>query len=327
LDPGAERVSIHAMIVAHDLVKRFGPVEAVSGLSLEIGAGRICGFLGPNGAGKTTTLRMLVGVLRPDAGRIEIDGRDALADPREARRRIGYLPDGAPGHPEMRVDELLAFRWRICGRPGARRIEVDRVVSECGLSGVRRRLVGTLSRGFRQRVGLAAALLGRPSVLLLDEPTEGLDPIQVREFRSLLRGFAEGRTVLLSSHLLAEVEAVCDEAVLVLEGRQVAAGGIDALREAAGSGLRWSCVSDLPDARWREVVASVPGASLAGGEAISVGAADGWRRREVEFAEGRERPEALAAAIVAAGGAVRELRPHRRTLEDAFVHFAGGRGR
>ena len=310
------------MIVAHDLVKRFGPVEAVSGLSLEVGAGRICGFLGPNGAGKTTTLRMLVGVLRPDAGGIEIDGIDALADSRAARRRIGYLPDGAPGHPEMRVEEWLAFRWRICGRDGSRRAEIDRVVAECGLSKVRRRLMGTLSRGFRQRVGLAAALLGRPSVLLLDEPTEGLDPIQVREFRTLLRGFAEGRTVLLSSHLLGEVEAVCDEAVLMLDGRRVAAGAIDALREAAGKDLRWSCVTDLPDARWRQVVASVQGASLSGGEAISV-AADGWHRREVEFTEDGGRPEALAAAIVAGGGGVRELRRRRPTLEDAFVHFAG----
>lgn len=317
------------MIAAHDLVKRFGSVEAVSGLSLEVGAGRICGFLGPNGAGKTTTLRMLVGVLRPDAGRIEIDGVDALADPREARRRIGYLPDGAPCHPEMRVDELLAFRWRICGRRGPRRTEIDRVVGECGLAEVRRRLVGTLSRGFRQRVGLAAALLGRPSVLLLDEPTEGLDPIQVREFRSLLRGFADGRTVLLSSHLLAEVEAVCDEAVLVLDGRRVASGSIESLRRASGGDTTWCCVSDLARNRLAEVVSAVPGARLAGAGVASVAASavpgGGWAAHEIEFADADPRPEAVVSAIVAAGGSVRAFEPRRRTLEDAFVRFAEGR--
>jgi len=315
------------MIAAHDLVKRFGPVEAVSGLSLEVQAGRICGFLGPNGAGKTTTLRMLVGVLRPDAGRIEVDGVDALADPKEARRRIGYLPDGAPGHPEMRVEELLRFRWRICGRRGSRRVEIDRVVGECGLSEVRRRLLGTLSRGFRQRVGLAAALLGRPSVLLLDEPTEGLDPMQVREFRSLLRGFAEGCTVLLSSHLLAEVEAVCDEAVLVLDGRRVASGSIESLRQAPGAAVRWRCVTDLATERLDEVVAAVPGARLSTAGVASI-PADGttgttWTAHEIEFSEGAGRSETLVAAIFAAGGAVRELQPRRRSLEDAFVHFAG----
>jgi ABC-2 type transport system ATP-binding protein len=318
------------MIVAHDLVKRFGPVEAVSGLSLEVGAGRICGFLGPNGAGKTTTLRMLVGSLRPDEGRIEIDGLDALAAPREARRRIGYLPDGAPCHPEMRVDELLAFRWRICGREGSRRAEIDRVVEACGLAGVRRRVVGALSRGFRQRVGLAAALLGRPSVLLLDEPTEGLDPIQVREFRVLLKSFAEERTVLLSSHLLAEVEAVCDEAVLVLDGRSVAAGSIESLRSAgAGHGV-WRCVTDLPPARLAAVLAGLPGARLvpAGGSGAETPGAEGvWIAHEIEFVEGRARPESLTAAILAAGGGVRAIEPPRRTLEDAFVHFAGGPAR
>lgn len=319
------------MIVANDLVKRFGPVEAVSGLCLEVARGRICGFLGPNGSGKTTTLRMLVGVLRPDRGRIAIDGVDALAEPEEARRRIGYLPDGAPSHPEMRVDELLAFRWRICGREGRRPVEVDRVVEECGLGGVRRRLVGTLSRGFRQRVGLAAALLGRPGVLLLDEPTEGLDPIQVRDFRRLLRRFAEGRTVLLSSHLLAEVEAVCDEAILVLEGRRVASGTIEGLRGTGGDATTWRCVTDVPGTRLLELVARLPGArpSTAGAGDRSAGlvaVGDPWHEAWIEFVDPDEGPASLVAAVVAGGGRVRELQPRPRTLEDAFVHVARGGG-
>lgn len=312
------------MIVANGLSKRFGLTPAVTDLSFEVPRGSVCGFLGPNGSGKSTTLRMLTGLLRPDAGSISIDGVDAVAAWREARRRIGYLPESAPAYPEMRVEEYLAFRWRIAGRSGSRREAIGRSVERCGLGEVRRRLVGTLSRGFRQRVGLAAALLGDPSVLLLDEPTEGLDPFQVREFRSLIRAFAQDRTVLLSSHLLAEVESLCDRVVLILRGRLVAAGSIESLRSAAearGGAATVLVETDLGSTACLERIEGVRSVR-------SAAAGDGaWRRIEIAVDPSRDGRDAIHAAIVAAGARVRELHRREPSLEAVFMELAGGPSR
>jgi ABC-2 type transport system ATP-binding protein len=308
------------MILANGVSKRFGLVPAVTDLSFEVPRGSVCGFLGPNGSGKSTTLRMLTGLVRPDAGTISIDGVDAVAAWRDARRRIGYLPESAPAYPEMRVEEYLAFRWRIAGRKGAAQHAIARSVERCGLGEVRRRLVGTLSRGFRQRVGLAAALLGDPSVLLLDEPTEGLDPFQVREFRSLVREFAEGRTVLLSSHLLSEVETLCDRVVLILRGRLVASGTIESLRSAAESRGGHATVlveSDLVSLAPIERIDGVRGITS------SVGGEGGWRSLEIAVDPGTDGREAIHAAIVAAGGRVRELHRREPSLESVFMELAG----
>ncbi|MBM4105976.1 MAG: ABC transporter ATP-binding protein [Phycisphaerae bacterium] len=304
------------MIVAHELRKRFGEVVAVDRLSFEIPRGSVCGFLGPNGAGKTTTLRMLAGLLAPDGGRLEIDGLDAIARSRDARRRLGYLPDGAPAYPEMRVEEYLRFRWRIAGRTGSMRTEIDAACGACALGGVRRRLIGTLSRGFRQRVGLAAAILGRPPVLLLDEPTEGLDPFQVREFRGLVREFAQGRTVLLSSHLLAEVETICDRVILMLGGRLVASGTVESLRR--GGSARIEC--EVRGAAAVEAIAVLSGVRQV--RPMTEPDESGWRRVEVLAAEGDPR-EAIAAAVGAAGGRLRELVRREESLEETFMRLAG----
>ena len=179
------------------------------------------GFLGPNGAGKTTTLRMLTGYLSPTSGEVRIDGIDAVARSMESRARLGYMPEGVPLYREMRVYEYLRHRGAL---KGVRHVSkaVDRSLELAGVEDARRRIIGQLSKGYRQRVGLAEALIADPPILILDEPTSGLDPNQIRQFRELVRGFAGDKTVLLSTHILSEVEAVCDRVIIIREGEKVA---------------------------------------------------------------------------------------------------------
>jgi ABC-2 type transport system ATP-binding protein len=309
------------MIAATNLSKRFGPVSAIEGLSFEIPRGSVCGFLGPNGSGKTTTLRILAGLLRPDEGRLRIGGIDAIEDSLAARRLVGYLPDGAPGYAEMRVEESLRFRFRISGAAGPMTPAIERVIEQCRLGEVRRRLVGRLSRGFRQRVGLAGALLSQPPVLLLDEPTEGLDPLQVLQFRELLREFAAERTVLLSSHLLPEVEAVCDSVILILEGRLVAAGPLASLRDGAETAtIRLELAPTDPAA------AETALAGLAAVRRLQI-ARDGEGgplriAAVVEASQADAAAETLAERLAAAGLRLRRLESRRPSLEELFLQFA-----
>ena len=226
--------STFQMIQATGITKRYGRFTAVQGLDLEVPDGVVCGLLGPNGAGKTTTIRMVTGMLPPDEGTLRVAGHPMPAGRRRALARLGYLPESAPSYPEMRVAEYLRFRGRILGLDrGTIRRTADAALGACDLAGVARRLVGQLSKGFRQRVGLAAALLGDPALLVLDEPTVGLDPRQLRDFRRLVRRLAEERTILLSSHIMQEIEAVADRVVIMHRGRKLADGTIDELRRAA----------------------------------------------------------------------------------------------
>ena len=190
-------------------------------VSFRVERGEIVGFLGPNGAGKTTTLRMLTGFLAPTSGEVHIDGIDAVKSSIEARARLGYMPEGVPLYREMRVFEYLRHRAALKG-VDAIADAVDRSLDLAGVTDARRRIIGQLSKGYRQRVGLAEALLADPPILILDEPTSGLDPNQVRQFRELVRRFARKKTVLLSTHILSEVEAVCDRVIIVREGEKVA---------------------------------------------------------------------------------------------------------
>ncbi len=213
------------MIEATNLSRRYGALKAVDDLSFHVPEGSVCGFLGPNGAGKSTTIRMIAGLFAPDSGRLTVGGIDASRDPLGVRAQVGYLPESTALYPELRVEEYLNFRAGLTGM-GARdiRAAITRTVDACGLGDVRRRLVSSLSRGYRQRVGLAAALVGDPAVLILDEPTVGLDPVQQQAFRALLAELAGERTVLLSSHLMAEVDSSCDWLVMIAGGRLVASG-------------------------------------------------------------------------------------------------------
>jgi ABC-2 type transport system ATP-binding protein len=220
------------MIVVEKLTKYYGEYPAVRNVTFEVPRGRVVGFLGPNGAGKSTTMRILAGFLTATSGKASIDGRDVFWDPIEARRRIGYMPENCPLYPEMRVDEYLRFRGGLKGLGWrARRKRLDYVLTRCWLTDVRRQLVGTLSKGYRQRVGLADALLADPPVLILDEPTAGLDPTQIRETRKLIRELGSQHTMLLSTHILSEVEMTCDSVIIIYQGKVVEDGSLDVVRQ------------------------------------------------------------------------------------------------
>jgi len=216
------------VIEAKGLSKRYGDLLAVDRVSFTLQRGEVVGFLGPNGAGKTTTMRMLTGFLPPTDGTALIDGHDMFQDPLRARRAVGYLPESPPLYPEMDVQGFLRYVAAIKGMPrGDRARAVERSLERCGLVQVRRRVIGTLSKGYRQRVGIAQAIVHDPPVLILDEPTVGLDPVQIREIRQLIKDLASARpgetqhTVILSTHILPEVEAICPRVMLIHRGRKV----------------------------------------------------------------------------------------------------------
>jgi ABC-2 type transport system ATP-binding protein len=311
------------MIDARALTRRFGGVTAVDAATFRAAPGVVTGFLGPNGAGKTTTLRLLTTFLAPTSGTAVVAGRDLLREPLEVRRRIGYLCENAPLPPELRVGEYLLVRAEMKGlaRSSARRA-VAMACERLELGSVERRLIGALSRGFRQRVGLADALLGDPPVLILDEPTNSLDPDQVRRVRELLRELAAERTVLVSTHLLAEAERLCGALVVLAAGRIVATGAPAEIAARHGVGERLVVrVGRVPEGRDVGVLlAAVPGVGK--GEPGAGGAGE-W----VVYADGAGDPgPAVVQALFAAGVEVREVRRDAETLERVFLRLTGADG-
>jgi len=241
------------VIKVEGLTKRYGDFTAVQDVSFEVAKGEVVGFLGPNGAGKTTTMRVLTGYMGPTSGRVEIAGRDLARDPLGARAAVGYLPEVPPLYPEMRVDDYVSYVAALNDVPRRARTErVARSLEACGLAGVRRQVIRTLSKGFRQRVGLAQAIVSEPEVLVLDEPTAGLDPIQIAEIRELIRRLAaeQGRTVILSTHLLPEVELICQRVLVIAYGRLRLDATLDSIR--AGGSLEQRFVAEV-DAASREL--------------------------------------------------------------------------
>ena len=224
------------MIEVKDLSRQYGDFLAVGGVSFEVARGEVVGFLGPNGAGKTTTMRMLTGFLPPSSGTVRVAGHDLEQQPREARRSVGYLPETPPLYPEMRVERYVKYVAALKDVPRAERAEkVEKALVACGLADVSRKVIGRLSKGFRQRVGLAQAIVHEPEVLVLDEPTAGLDPVQIAEIRQLISELAteKGRTVILSTHILPEVESICQR-VLLISGGSIRIDG--PLEEVRGGG-------------------------------------------------------------------------------------------
>jgi ABC-2 type transport system ATP-binding protein len=211
------------MIEVKGLVKSYGAKRAVDGVTFSVRRGDILGFLGPNGAGKSTTMKMLTGYLRPDAGTATVDGVDVATDPVAVKQKLGYLPESAPAYPEMTVEEFLGFIAEIRGFRAAadRRAQVDRAIGLTHLDPVRRQTIETLSKGFKQRVGFAQALLHNPPALVLDEPTDGLDPNQKNEVRALIKQMATEKAVILSTHILEEVDAICNRVIVISQGRVV----------------------------------------------------------------------------------------------------------
>ncbi|MHC5022987.1 MAG: ABC transporter ATP-binding protein [Planctomycetota bacterium] len=309
------------MIVATRLTRTFGRLIAVDHIDFEIGAGRVVGFLGPNGAGKTTTIRMIAGFLPPTSGEVRVDGLRTVEHPLAVSRRIGYLPESAPLYTEMRVDEYLHFRGRLYGLPRTRRrAAVDRVAESCWLADVRRRPIHQLSKGFRQRVGLAAAMLHEPPVLILDEPTVGLDPTQIRAVRSLIRELAGRHTILLSTHILSEVEMTCDEILMIARGRIRLSGPVSDLRDAvARTSPRY--VVETTCRRPEKDLRTIVGVR----DARTADLEDGWSRTVIEAKpDAPDLRESIAAAIVRQEGRVRELHREVPSLEQLFEQVIAG---
>jgi ABC-2 type transport system ATP-binding protein len=302
------------MISVDGLIKHFGSTRAVDGVSFAIERGEIVGFLGPNGAGKTTTLRVLTCYHPPTRGRAEVAGFDVLRHPIEVRRRIGYLPENVATYPEMRVEEYLLYRATLKGvARRQRRAAVEEAMRRCGVEDVRRKLVGHVSRGYRQRVGLADALVARPPILILDEPTSGLDPNQRRRMKALVRDLAREHTVLFSSHILPEVEDVSSRILVIHRGRIRADGTPRGLLELS-RGRRLVVTAALPPPRLVECLAGLAGVA----PASAVAAADGFATAEAEVGADADPRDAAFERLRAAGAAVRELKLVLPRLEDFF---------
>jgi ABC-2 type transport system ATP-binding protein len=304
-------MTAETLIEARGLTRRFGPNLAVDNLDLRLAQGEILGLLGPNGAGKSTTMKMLTGNLAPTSGEVRIKGRSLAESPTAAKQSLGYLPEQPPVYPELNVDEYLAFCASLHGVPSKDRAgAIASAKRDCGLTDVGRRLIGNLSTGYQQRVGLAQAIIHRPPVVVLDEPTVGLDPNQIREIRSLIRDLGKNHSVILSSHILPEIQVVCGRVAIIHRGKLVydapedsnlGAGGIvvGLMRPPSESGLQGiagvASVSALGDGRFRVIPA-----------------------------DGADPREALAAAAAKNDWGLIELARETRTLEDLFTRLTTG---
>ena len=317
------------MIEVSELTRRYGPLRAVDGLSFTVDRGEVVGFLGPNGAGKTTTMRILSGYLPATrAKRLVVAGHDVLRDSMNVRRRIGYLPESVPLYPELRVDEMMRFQGRLHRMDRSDlKSRIGAVLERVGVLDRRKQLVGTLSRGLKQRVGLAVALLPNPEVLILDEPTSGLDPIQRREVRNLIGELADEHTVLLSSHILAEIESMAPRVLIIHEGRKVADGDQDSIvqtlsgRDGAAEGGGYVAVevaAPMEPSEMAELMSGLPGvSSVKAGERVGIHSSFEVR------GEGDLR-EDVGALAMTQGWALRELTWHRPTLEELFTKLVIG---
>ncbi len=300
------------MIEVESLSKSFGEIDAVRELSFSAKTGEILGVLGPNGAGKTTTMRIVCAYLPADSGTVRVDGIDVSQDSLEARRRIGYLPENVPLYPEMRAVDYLRFRAGIKGVPRRDRItRVHEAALRCGVSEVLSQTIRTLSKGYRQRVGLADAIVSNPPVLILDEPTTGLDPNQIVEVRELIKELGESHTVLLCSHSLGEVEELCDRVAIFNRGRIVAQDSPQALRQQLS--LQSSTVLELPLPMEDRVAQILEGL---GGKPSIEALGDGWLRVSLE--SGEDPRELLFQRAADAGIVLRELTRRQLTLEQIF---------
>jgi ABC-2 type transport system ATP-binding protein len=311
------------MIKVEGLTKRYARTVAVDNISFEVEKGQIVGFLGPNGAGKTTTMRVLTCFLPPTAGTANVAGFDVLEHPLEVKKRIGYLPETPPVYPEMEVDEYVTFVGKLKGVPKSELASrVDQVLERCAIADVRKKLIGKLSKGYRQRVGLAQAIIHNPDVLILDEPTAGLDPKQIIETRDLIHQLAGEHTIILSTHILSEVEHSCDRVIIIAKGKLVATDSVSNLTsrlrgselvalevESNGGALKQNDV--------QERLEQVAGVS----RVLIKEPRDGRYLFEVESLQGRQiRPE-LAKAVVGSGWGLTELRPMGLSLEEIFLQL------
>ncbi len=305
------------MIEATRLTKKFGTITAIKNVSFHVNKGEILGFLGPNGAGKTTTIRILTGLFPATSGSARIAGFDVFDQSIEVRRRLGYLPENVPIYNEMPVSAYLKFVASMKGVE-AKNVskEVARVLDRCSLMPVKNRIIGKLSKGFRQRVGIAQAILRNPDVLILDEPTIGLDPRQITDIRKLIMGFAGRKTVILSSHILPEVSMMCRRVAIINNGRIVA---IDTPQRLTGRTADKVLLEIKgPEA---EVLTRLRGIPGVGSIASEIDQKTGIGRYTVETKDGREIRDTLSRSIITAGWSLLEMRAVRASLEDVFIRL------
>ena len=315
------------MIEVSALVKRYGSFEAVRGVSFSVGSGKVLGLLGPNGAGKTTIMKVLTGYHRPSSGRAALDGRDVVERPEEVKASLGYLPEGVPLYLDMTVAEYLDFAASARGlggkdRRAAREAAIERAVEACGLSGVAGIRLERLSKGYRQRVGLAQAIVHDPAILILDEPTTGLDPNQILEIRSLIRSLGARKTVILSTHILQEVEALCSEVIILNEGLVVAQGSAEAIGAGLQGDERLECALKGA-ANPLEALSSIRAIP----SVLSAELAEGGTGETARFTVTADKGQGDAAAeglfdwAAANGAKLIELRRERLSMEDIFVRL------
>ncbi len=308
------------MISVSQLTKSYGHVTAVDHISFDVARGQIVGFLGPNGAGKSTTLKMLTCYLPPTSGTATVNGFDIFHQSHEVRENLGYLPENTPLYTEMKVSEFLDFRGRLRGMDRASRNKrIDYVVERCWLGNVRNRGIGRLSKGYRQRVGLADSLLHNPAVLILDEPTVGLDPTQIRETRKLIRALGGDHTVLLSTHILPEVEAVCDRAVVIASGKLVAQGTPEELRTSRRMSARVLVECRGPAKEVESALSRVSGVAKVEALIADASADRNYTTFALRPREGQDVREEAASTVTRNGWPLREIRLEHATLEEFFV--------
>lgn len=309
------------MIQVRDLVKRYGDFCAVDHLSFSVEEGEILGFLGPNGAGKSTTMNMITGYLSATEGDVIINGHNIYEEPELAKREIGYLPEIPPVYPDMRVKEYLAFAAELKGLPRSGRKEAVAAVMEAvKITHMQDKLIKHLSKGYRQRTGLAQALLGDPKVIILDEPTVGLDPAQIIEMRELIRRLAKGHTVILSSHILFEVNAVCDRILIINHGKKVVIDTPEAIVSMLGGTEGVHLCVKASEERAADVLSAIPEVEhFAKDEAEEKEASEPLVRFSVYAKPGADVREPLFYGFAAAGLPIYEMRPISRSLEEVFI--------
>lgn len=298
-------------VEASELTRIYGGRKAVSEVSFNLNKGEVLGFLGPNGAGKSTTMKMITGNLAPSSGSVKICGIDMIENPREAKALIGYLPEQPPLYREMTVDEFLTIAarlHRVSGRHIKRAVELAK--ERCGLTEMSKRLIENLSKGYQQRVGIAQAIIHNPMVVILDEPTVGLDPIQIRDIRALIKELGGAYSVILSTHILPEVEMVCDHVQIIHKGQLVFNGGIDVLKQQRQGNKLLVGLSNPPA---ESELLKVPG--IVGVEALPNGLL------RIQHAEGSTPAEALVQAAVANQWGLHQINPDQTSLEDVFVQL------
>ncbi|HEY1241244.1 MAG TPA: ATP-binding cassette domain-containing protein [Bryobacteraceae bacterium] len=311
------------MIKVEGLTKRYARTVAVDNISFEVEKGQIVGFLGPNGAGKTTTMRVLTCFLPPTSGKATVAGFDVLENPMEVKKRIGYLPETPPLYPEMEVVEYLEFVAKLKGIPSRDvRSRVDEVMGRCAVADVRSKLIGKLSKGYRQRVGLAQAIIHNPDVLILDEPTSGLDPKQIIETRELIHSLAGDHTIILSTHILSEVEHSCERVIIISQGKLVAIDSVSNLTNRLRGSEAVSLVVEAPGGRPNPTEVQQRLETVAGVSRVMMkDSRDGRLVFEIESLQGRQIRADLARTVVNSGWNLNELRSIGLSLEDIFLQL------